>query len=117
MQAMKKILVINSDKDLLYNISGFLENKNYVVIGTMPGEDAVDLAQACMPGLILIDAMDGDEVCGRLKSDVRTHLIPILLMSVEINQALLKGECHADDFIEKPFVLKTLLFKIQALMA
>ena len=81
----------------------------YFEVGTASnGAAALELCERDLPDVILLDVMmpgmDGFEVCRRLKSDVRTQHIPVLMVTALDHQSdLLKGfEAGADDFLTKP---------------
>jgi DNA-binding response OmpR family regulator len=119
--AMKKILIVDDDKDLLYSLTAFLTKKNFHVVAAEQGADAIHMAPVLVPDVVLLDInlydMDGRDVCSELKKNPRTSQIPVMMMSAEIDKALIKKICAADDFIEKPFVLSALYSKIEALTA
>lgn len=73
------------------------------------GQEALELAFAELPVLILMDVMmpvlDGFEACRRIKADPRTHDIPVLfLTALADTEALLRGfEAGGADYVAKPF--------------
>ena len=70
-----------------------------------------------LPDLILLDVwmngVDGREVCRQLKQQESTRHIPIIIISASrgINRSALQS--GADDFLEKPFEMVTLMEKIE----
>lgn len=73
------------------------------------GEQAIEVCKALLPDLILLDVvmegMDGHEVCRRLKSDPLTQDIPIIFLSAngEEHDEAIGLELGAVDYIGKPF--------------
>ena len=67
------ILVVEDEDDILELIRYNLTREGYSVVTAMSGEDAIDIAEAELPDLILLDLMlpgvDGFEVCRRLKQN------------------------------------------------
>lgn len=62
-----------------------------------------------IPDLIVLDVMlpdgNGIDVCEKLKSNQKTHEIPVMIMSANNLLYKVKNKCHAEDFINKPFDL------------
>jgi DNA-binding response OmpR family regulator len=82
---MKKILVVDDEKDIRDLIKEVLENDKFFVIGAPGGEEALALAKKEKPDLILLDiampGMDGYITCGKLKGDAETSKIPVLFLT------------------------------------
>ena len=119
---MKKILIVDDDKDLLFNLSAILSKKMYKTLAINDGLATIDTASRFHPDVILLDVnleddIDGKEVCNELKKNSITSHIPVMMMSSQISKAEIKKSCAADDFIEKPFAPNILFTKIEALMA
>ena len=85
------------------------------------GAAALELCEWDLPDVILLDVMmpgmDGFEVCRRLKSDVRTQDIPVVMVTALDSQSdLLKGlEAGADDFLTKPVDELALITRVKNL--
>jgi two-component system cell cycle response regulator len=85
------------------------------------GAAALELCERDLPDVILLDVMmpgmDGFEVCRRLKSDVRTQDIPVVMVTALDSQSdLLKGlEAGADDFLTKPVDELALITRVKNL--
>ena len=79
----------------------------------------------CFPvrrGLIVSDVMmpgiDGYELCRRVKSEIKTSHIPVILLTARTtDESKLQGlELGADDYVTKPFNMDVLLLRVQKLM-
>jgi DNA-binding response OmpR family regulator len=66
---------------------------------------------------VLLRGANGRTVCRELKSNKRTNYFPIVLMSASPECLIDFRECDADDFIEKPFDIHTVLNKIDYLLS
>jgi len=81
---------------------------DYDVVTARAGDEALDLAAAHQPELILLSVelpgLDGFEVCRRLKADVRTHDIPVIFLSACVAEATETRalELGAIDFLVRP---------------
>jgi DNA-binding response OmpR family regulator len=105
----KKVLVAEDEPDIRGLIVFSLQYAGYEVIEALNGEDAVKLAEAEQPDLILLDVrmpkMNGYEACSVLKAQDSTRGIPVVFLSArgqetEIKQGL---ELGAEEYILKPF--------------
>ena len=103
----QKILIVDDTPANIQILHAVLQN-DYAVFFATNGPDALRIVQREMPDLILLDIMmpemDGYEVCTRIKTDPRTHQIPVIFitaMTEEEDEA--RGlECGAIDYITKP---------------
>jgi putative two-component system response regulator len=99
-----------------------LVGEGYRVSTAEDGEHALALVALDTPDLILLDIMmpklDGHEVCRRLKSDERTILIPVVMVTaLTATDERIKGlEAGADDFLSKPYNRLELLTRVRSLL-
>lgn len=115
---MKKILVVEDEKDIQNIIKAFLENAEYKVETTDDGLDAINLIQKNNYDLILLDIMlpkiDGFTVCEMIRKNSNVPIIILTALTDEESQ--LKGfDKLADDYITKPFSMPVLLKHIEAM--
>ena len=82
---IKKILVVDDEKDVLLVLKKELAGRGYFVITADNGKDAIMLARSKQPSLIILDVlmpgMDGPEVAIKLKENPKTRDIPIMFLS------------------------------------
>ena len=115
---MKKILVVEDEKDIQNIIKAFLENEEYKVETADDGLDAINLIQKNNYDLILLDIMlpkiDGFTVCEMIRKNSNVPIIILTALTDEESQ--LKGfDKLADDYITKPFSMPVLLKHIEAI--
>lgn len=115
------ILVVDDEPDLVELISYNLEQQGHTVISAGNGAEALRLAKARQPDLIVLDVMmpelSGIEVARRLRSQTETASLPIIMLTAKSEEAHeLEGlGSGADDYITKPFSMQVLLARINAM--
>ena len=81
-----EILVVDDEEDLLELVRYNLSRDGYRVTCVGTGEDALKAARRQPPDLIVLDlmlpAVDGLEVCRRLKADSKTRDVPIIMLKI-----------------------------------
>ena len=116
-----KILLIEDNDELREYLSKLL-NKNYYVIDAPNGEEGLEKIKKEIPDFILSDVMmpgiSGIELCKKIKSDIDTCHIPlILLTALSEREDIIKGiNAGADDYLTKPFDLNILESKINTII-
>ena len=106
---MKKIVLIEDNKDMRENITEILELSNYKVFAAPNGKKGVELVQLEKPDLIICDIMmpvlDGYGVLHILSKSEQTASIPFIFLTAKAERSeLRKGmEMGADDYVTKPF--------------
>lgn len=117
----KKLLIIEDDADILELLSYIFQDEGYNVILSETGAEA-DQLSTIKPDLILLDLRlsssgnEGAVICTRLKSQLATRHIPIILVSAETNIKEICEVCGADDYLSKPFDIYRLTNKVKELM-
>jgi two-component system, cell cycle response regulator DivK len=120
---MATILIVEDNEASRDALARRLERRRYAVLTAVDGHQAVAVAQADKPDLILMDlgmpGMDGWDATAALKMSAETRHIPIIVLSAHAmpndrHQALAAG---GDDFDTKPVQFDRLLGKIEALLA
>ena len=119
--ALKKILAVDDEEDILELLTFNLTREGYQVAGAATGEAALQAVPREMPDLIILDLMlpgiDGLEVARRLKSDPAAKNIPIIMLTAKGEEADIVTvlELGADDYITKPFSPRILAARVKAL--
>jgi two-component system phosphate regulon response regulator PhoB len=117
--AKVRILVVEDEDDLRELLRFHLAKEGYHPQCVASGEDAVKVARAQAPDLVLLDlmlpAMDGLQVCKLLKGDPRTQHAPVIMLTAKGEEAdIVTGlEVGADDYITKPFSPKVVIARIR----
>ncbi len=115
----KKILVVEDEESLLKLESILLTSKGYEVTGVSNGLAALESLAKSRPDLVLLDimlpAMDGFEVCQRIKSDPATRDIPVVMLTAKKSREdMARGQqVGADWYITKPFKSANVIETIQ----
>ena len=117
--AKSKILIVEDDLDVAEMLNAYFRVQGYEVFTVNWGEDGVRAAQTVLPDLLILDIrlpdIDGYEVARRVRSDRRTHEIPIIFLTEKRERIdRLQGfEVGADDYITKPFDVQELRLRVR----
>jgi CheY-like chemotaxis protein len=118
-----KMLIVDDEEAILQLLSEtFRDFGDYVILCAGNGQDALRIAQADKPEIILLDvripALNGYEVCRTVKANPSTSHIKILMLSglVQPSDWQKAEEAGADGFIAKPFSLTALVDKVEDLL-
>jgi len=94
----------------------------YRVVVASNGKEGLEKALSTQPDLVITDVMmpemSGTDLCRRLKKDIRTSHIPVILLTAKTSdKAQIEGfEAGADAYISKPFNMNILSLRIQHLI-
>jgi len=119
---MATILVVDDEPSLRRLLRTALERAGYGVLEAADGPQALLLARAEQPALILLDValpgLSGLEVCRRLRAEPANSRTPVLLISGVLppNEATKLAEAGASGWLTKPFTPATLLERVEALL-
>jgi signal transduction histidine kinase/ligand-binding sensor domain-containing protein/DNA-binding response OmpR family regulator len=111
------ILIVEDNYDLRSFLIQSMKN-DFRLLGAENGKEGLEMAKKYTPDLIISDVMmpvmDGLELCSRLKKEIHTSHIPVILLTAKamIDHWIEGLETGADDYIPKPFNLKVLHLKI-----
>src|SRR3954468_18370910 len=116
------ILAIDDDKPILELICKTLEAAEFDVIASADPVAGVEIATRHRIDLIVLDlrmpAMNGFEVCRRLRSNPPTAHVPIVMLTVDASEPdrITGLELGADDYIAKPFSPRELVARVRAIL-
>jgi len=114
------VLIVDDEENILELLKFNLCNSGFKVVTALSGEKALDLCQKESVDLVLLDLMlpdiDGLEICRRLKSQAKTNLIPVIMLTAKTEEVdkLMGFELGADDYITKPFQIRELVARVKA---
>lgn len=121
--ADKPILLIIDDNEDIRKLVGELLNDQYNIITAPNGKDGVMMAARYVPDLIICDVMmpvmDGLECCRRIKGEISTSHIPVLMLTAcSMDEQRVQGyDSGADGYLSKPFNSAVLKAKCSSLIA
>ena len=119
---MKKILVIEDEKDLADLLAFNLEKEGFQPVCAYDGTFGLAAARAERPDLIILDlmlpGMMGTDICRELRRDPDTAALPVLMLTArgeEIDRVV-GFELGADDYLAKPFSMRELVLRVKAVL-
>jgi len=119
---MNKILVVDDEGDVRDLIAFNLERNGMTSVFAKDGIEALEVALAETPDLIILDLMlpgrNGFEVFTELRQDSRTKSIPVLMVTAkaQLDDVIAGLELGADDYLTKPFSPKEMVLRVTALL-
>jgi len=120
-ESLPTIHIIEDNSDIRFQLVAELSN-DYTILESENGLEGLKNAFREIPDLIISDIsmplMDGLEVCKKLKTDLRTSHIPIILLTaLDSEDKKMEGfETGADDYLTKPFSSSILRVRIKNLI-
>ena len=119
---MARVLVVEDERDLQEVVGYNLRELGYDVVFSERGAPVPAMVREQRPDLVILDLMlpdiSGLEVCRNLKSDPATRSIPVVMVTAkgaEVDRVV-GFELGADDYVVKPFSVRELLLRIQAVL-
>jgi phosphate regulon transcriptional regulator PhoB len=118
----QRVLIVEDEPDIRDLLVFHLEREGYQVTACRSGAEALRVARAGPPDLVLLDLMlpelDGLEVCRRLRQDPATQGLPIVMLTARGDEVdrVLGLELGADDYVVKPFSPRELVARIRAVL-
>ena len=122
MSADRTILIVEDEADLVDLLRHNLEREGYRCRCATNGEEGLAEAQRHPPDVIILDRMlprlSGDKVIATLRREPKTAHVPILMLTAKAEEPdeLVGFALGADDYVTKPFSMKLLLARIDALL-
>lgn len=119
METIATVLIVDDEMRMRRVIADYLHIKNYRTVEAADGVEALEKFRAERPDLVLLDVMmprmNGWDVCRTIRETDTTPIIMLTARSEESDE--LQGfELGADEYIAKPFSLKILLARIEAVL-
>jgi len=115
-----KFLVVDDDIDLTVVIAGFLTRLNHTVETAADGTSALGMLAVSGFDAIVLDLdlpdINGMEICSRLRSSDNNTPIIMLTGHTSMDDKLTGLDCGADDYLTKPFSLRELSSRLNALV-
>jgi DNA-binding response OmpR family regulator len=117
---MRKVLIVDDAADTVDLLTYVLKDQGYDVCAAHNGRQALEVASAQRPDVILLDVMmpemNGIEACRRLKADPELRMIPVLMVTAkELDEDIVAGlDAGAEDYVTKPFNHLVLAARLRA---
>jgi signal transduction histidine kinase/DNA-binding response OmpR family regulator/ligand-binding sensor domain-containing protein len=117
----KTLLIVEDNAELRHFVAEQLDSK-FNVLQATDGKQGLAIALKRSPDLIVSDLMmpvlDGLEMCQRLKTDIHTSHIPVILLTAKLSDEtkIESYKAGADSYISKPFNFEVLLTRIEMLI-
>ncbi len=119
---MKRILIIEDDKDIVELVRYNLEKEDFRVLAVGDGVSGLAQVKKSPPDLLLLDLMlpklSGLEICKDIRRDSSLNRLPILMLTARGDEAdrVVGLELGADDYVTKPFSPRELVARVKALL-
>lgn len=119
MTDLKNILVVDDEKMIREAVTSYLEKQGYHVFPAETGQEALHILEKQKVSFVILDLMlpdlSGEEVCAVIRKQSRVPIIMLTAKTME-NDMLNGLNLGADDYITKPFSLKNLYARMQAVL-
>ena len=113
------VLVVEDDRNIAELLQMYLEKEGYAVTVAADGGKGLEKFRSIQPDLVLLDVMmpvmDGWAVCKTIRSESTTPVI-MLTAKGELDDKIAGLKSGADDYITKPFEMKEVLARIEAVL-
>ena len=113
------VLVVEDDRNIAELLQMYLEKKGYAVTVAEDGGQGLAKFRAIKPDLVLLDVMmpvmDGWAVCRAIRAESQTPVI-MLTAKGEVDDKVAGLSQGADDYITKPFEMREVLARIEAVL-
>ena len=113
------VLIVEDDRNIQELLQMYLEKEGYAVTVAGDGGQGLQKFRAIKPDIVLLDVMmpvmDGWSVCRTIRSESQTPIIMLTAKS-ETDDKITGLKTGADDYVTKPFEMKELLARIEAVL-
>ena len=113
------VLIVEDDRNIAELLQMYLEKEGYAVTTAGDGGKGLEKFRAIKPDLVLLDVMmpvmDGWAVCRTIRSESQTPII-MLTAKGETDDKVTGLKSGADDYVTKPFEMKEVLARIEAVL-
>ena len=113
------VLVVEDDRNIAGLLQMYLEKEGYAVTIAYDGGEGLAKYRAIQPDLVLLDVMmpvmDGWNVCKAIRAEAQTPII-MLTAKGEIDDKVNGLKVGADDYITKPFEMREVLARVEAVL-
>jgi phosphate regulon transcriptional regulator PhoB len=119
---MKRILIIEDDRDIVELVRYNLANEGFQVSASLDGATGLAALRKSPPDLLLLDLMlprlSGLDICREIRRDETLNRLPILMLTARGDEAdrVVGLEMGADDYVSKPFSPRELVARVKALL-
>lgn len=119
MSEVARVLVVEDDEGIRETLRYHLEAAGYTVLEARDGATGLRTAQTGRPDLVLLDLMlpglSGIEVCRALRRSSRVPIIMLTARDAEVDR-IVGLELGADDYVTKPFSIREVMARINAVL-
>jgi len=119
---MKRVLLIEDDRDIVELVRYNLEREGFQVASAMDGASGLAQIRKTPPDILLLDLMlpklSGLDICKEIRRDTTLNKLPILMLTARGEEAdrVVGLEMGADDYVTKPFSPRELGARVKALL-
>lgn len=119
MEQSKNVLVVDDEQMIREAITSYLEKQGYHLFQAETGREALQILEKHKISFVILDLMlpdlSGEEICATIRKQSR---VPIIMLTAKTMESdMLNGfDLGADDYITKPFSLKNLYARMQAVL-
>jgi len=119
---VKRILIIEDDRDIIELVRYNLTNEGFQVTAASDGSTGLAQIKKSPPDLLLLDLMlpklSGLDICKEVRRDQSLNRLPILMLTARGSEAdrVVGLEMGADDYVTKPFSPRELVARVKALL-
>jgi two-component system, OmpR family, phosphate regulon response regulator PhoB len=122
MSSVPNVLIVEDERDLLSLLDFNLRQAGFETSLAASAEEALAQVRRRVPDLVVLDLMlpdlPGTEVCRRLKGAERTRQVPVVMLTAKGEEVdrVVGFELGADDYVTKPFSVRELVLRLQAVL-